>query len=622
MASSVEAESMNSTPSGKKAKRNKKQVDASELLTVPEGWKEAPFSKEDNPRGLLEESSFATLFPKYREAYLKECWPLVQKSLGDSHIKATLDLIEGSITVSTTKRTFDPYSILRARDLIKLLARSVPFEQAVRILEDDMACDIIKIGTLVRNRERFVKRRQRLMGPKGSTLKALELLTNCYVMVQGNTVSALGPYSGLKEVRKVVLDTMKNIHPIYNIKTLMIKRELAKDPELRVQSWERFLPNFKHKNQPDSQIDKELATGEFFLRESQKKRKKLEEIKVKQAEALTKRQEERNKAFIPPKEKPVKKAKTGPTEGKIDVEAIKQKLVVAFTAVLFAFVVFPRMFSGGAGSKETRGFDPRYIRKGPGLNPGPRGHQLNANAAGSKGQTFENIQQMRKMMEQEMKTEKYKANSKGYVFTLMPLYAVGVGIFAVYKFLKIKSKEESKTVQEKAGKGGKKPEETENQLNELEQRLAQTEKMLNSILTQLDPLTNCVKSVAFEQKNEIMSQLQSIRHLMKKRGMDCPPINLEEPSCEKNLDDLIESLTAQEALSAVPLTEEDKENIDDEGMALDAEEGKVKSEEEEDEEGEEDEGSDQDLCMPSLEKSCERNIEDVGSLPGKFQDQG
>ncbi|KAM9311346.1 KRR1 small subunit processome component homolog [Gastrophryne carolinensis] len=334
---------------GKKRPRETKPVvDESELLTVPDGWKEEPFTKEDNPRGLLEESSFATLFPKYREVYLKECWPLVQKALGETFVKAELDLIEGSMTVTTTKKTFDPYAIIRARDMIKLLARSVPFEQAQRILQDDMACDIIKIGTLVRNRERFIKRRQRLLGPKGSTLKALELLTNCYIMVQGNTVSALGPFNGLKEVRKVVLDTMKNIHPIYNIKALMIKRELAKDPELRSKSWDRFLPKFKHKNvnkrkepkkkkikkeytpfpppQPLSKIDKELESGEYFLKKSQKKKKKMDDIKTKQAEVVSKRQEERNKAFIPPEEKPVMEPPKEPTSTKIDVNAIKEKV--------------------------------------------------------------------------------------------------------------------------------------------------------------------------------------------------------------------------------------------------------------------------------------------------------
>ncbi|CAL1678153.1 unnamed protein product [Lasius platythorax] len=298
-------------------------IDNAWSLKIPE------FKEKDNPHRLLEESSFATMFPKYREQYLKEHWSLVQKALAEFHIKAELDLVEGSMTVKTTRKTWDPYIVIKARDMIKLMARSVPFEQAVRVLQDDIAADVIKISSLVRNKDKFVKRRQRLIGPNGCNLKSIELLTNCYVVVQGQTVSALGPYKGLQQVRKVVEDTMKNIHPVYSLKGLMLKRELAKNPKLKNENWERYLPKYNSKNiskrkepkkkkvkklytpfpppQQESKLDKEMASGEYFLKEEQKRAKKRKEQEARHEEATKRRQERRAQAFVPPEEKPVQK---------------------------------------------------------------------------------------------------------------------------------------------------------------------------------------------------------------------------------------------------------------------------------------------------------------------------
>ncbi|KAK0701676.1 hypothetical protein B0T26DRAFT_660257 [Lasiosphaeria miniovina] len=296
-------------------------------------WKIEPMAKEESSGPFLEESSFMTLFPKYRERYLRDSWPLVTKSLDKHGITAVLDLVEGSMTVKTTRKTYDPAAILNARDLIKLLARSVPAPQAIKILEDGMACDIIKIRSMVRNKERFVKRRQRILGQDGTTLKALELLTQTYILVHGNTVSVMGPWKGLKEVRRVVEDTMQNTHPIYLIKELMIKRELAKDPALANEDWSRYLPNFKKRTlskrrQPfkvadkskktytpfppapeKSKVDMQIESGEYFLGRQAKQRAAERDRAEKAKEKKDEKKRERESEFVPPEEGAVKAKK-------------------------------------------------------------------------------------------------------------------------------------------------------------------------------------------------------------------------------------------------------------------------------------------------------------------------
>lgn len=252
----------------------------------------------------------------------------MKQCLGSIHIDAEINFVEGSMTVRTTRKTWDPYVILKARDVIKLLARSVPFHQAKKVLEDGMYADIIKIGGLVRNKEKFVKRRQRLLGPNGATLKAIELLTECYVLVQGQTVSVMGSVKGLKQVRRIVEDCFNNIHPVYHVKELMVKRDLAKDPAMKDENWEKYLPKYKKKNvqtkkpkrtaenatkkkskmesafPPEPTPRKEdllMESGEYFLSKQERAKKSLDDKKEQQQAKSSNKRKEMEKQFVAPK---------------------------------------------------------------------------------------------------------------------------------------------------------------------------------------------------------------------------------------------------------------------------------------------------------------------------------
>lgn len=75
---------------------------------------------------------------------------LAKHALKNHHIKVELGLIQDSMTVKTIRKIWDPYIILKITDLIQLLAKSLSFEHATKVLKDDeLSADIIRIIELL-----------------------------------------------------------------------------------------------------------------------------------------------------------------------------------------------------------------------------------------------------------------------------------------------------------------------------------------------------------------------------------------------------------------------------------------------------------------------------------------
>lgn len=113
----------------------------------------------------------------------------------------------------------------------------------------------------------------------------------------------------------------------------MIKKELEKDPELKNESWDRFLPNFKKRSlskrrvpykvtdkskkvytpfpppQEKSKVDLQIESGEYFLGKQAKERKAREEREAKMKEKMEEKRKERLSEYVPPVEDGEKKKK-------------------------------------------------------------------------------------------------------------------------------------------------------------------------------------------------------------------------------------------------------------------------------------------------------------------------
>lgn len=189
-----------------------------------------------------EMSEFKVLFPSYREEYIRQNFADIESTLAKNKLTLEVDYGTRTLTVKTNRDTRDPYVIVKGEQFLKVLSRGVPLKDSACVLDDDVFCEVVRIDNLVKKKEIFEKRRERLIGKSENILKALRLLTKCSIYVQGGTVTCIGPYRGIAEVKKVILGTITNTHPVFLLKQLMVKKKLAKDENMKGESWDRYIP--------------------------------------------------------------------------------------------------------------------------------------------------------------------------------------------------------------------------------------------------------------------------------------------------------------------------------------------------------------------------------------------
>lgn len=271
------------------------------------------FSETDFKNEFAEMSTEEVMYPQYREKYMIQTEKYIVKALEGKNLSCMVDVSKRTICVSTNRRTRDPFIFIKGVNFVKLVSRGVEVAEAMKILEDEYFCEVVDIKSMVKCKERFERRRERLIGPSGVTLKAIRMLTGCHVLVQGKTVSVIGGYRGVEEVKKTVVECMNNVlHPVYQIKRLIEKRKLEGDATKAGEDWERFLPRIKKSSKRSKKVvarrtgelpsdiparkeDIAMETGEYFMgdgcnederkearrraREARERKKEVEEMK-------------------------------------------------------------------------------------------------------------------------------------------------------------------------------------------------------------------------------------------------------------------------------------------------------------------------------------------------------
>lgn len=116
-----------------------------------------------------------------------------------------IDSEAGTVSINPLEEMEDPLSPWKTRSIVKAIGRGFNPEVALRLIDDDVALDVIKLTEYVgKSKKAIARQKGRIIGRDGITRQIIHEMTGVDMSVYGKTVSLIGELEKLMVAKEAV----------------------------------------------------------------------------------------------------------------------------------------------------------------------------------------------------------------------------------------------------------------------------------------------------------------------------------------------------------------------------------------------------------------------------------
>mmetsp|Transcript_19448 Transcript_19448/g.36621 ORF Transcript_19448/g.36621 Transcript_19448/m.36621 type:complete len:148 (+) Transcript_19448:313-756(+) len=104
------------------------------------------------------------------------------------------------------------YLLIKGRDFLRLIVRSVPLSIAKKIFDDNITYCILKINLFFKKKKRYDKRNIYKWKKEYLIIKVLEFISGCNIITRGNSICIIGGQESINILLNMINKSNKKLN--------------------------------------------------------------------------------------------------------------------------------------------------------------------------------------------------------------------------------------------------------------------------------------------------------------------------------------------------------------------------------------------------------------------------